>query len=206
MGSTGTAADGASIGVSGVLRKFALQQFMAGTTDTNTATGWGFSVDALIPVIPGSMENRGNSLTLTGSFVRGEGIADLYTGLSGGVVLPALAGFNADIDNGLVSYDAMGNLHTIDWQSFIVGVQYYLPPSGKLWISGNFSQIESGTAQDFGPKAGTLQRERWADGNLFWDVTPAVRLGLEFAWFNQLFGDDTEATNYRAQFSAFYLF
>jgi hypothetical protein len=209
MGSAGTAADGASIGVSGVLRRFDLPQFMAGSTDDNSITGWGFSVDALIPIIPGTMEDRGNALTLTGSFVRGEGIADLYTGLTGGVVFPALGPgmpfTGNNIDNGLVTYDAAGTLHTIDWQSFIVGLQYYLP-GGKLFVAGNFSQIESGTAQDFGPKAGTLQRERWADGNLFWDVTPAVRLGLEYAWFNQLFGDGTEATNHRVQFSALYLF
>jgi hypothetical protein len=203
-GSSDTAADGASIGVSGVIRRFDLPQFVAGATDDTSTTGWGFSVDALIPVVPGKLEDRSGALTLTGSFVRGEGIADLYTGLSGGVVFPVLAGFTADIDNGLVSYDATGELHTIDYQSFIVGLQFYI--GSKAFISANFSQIESGTAQDFGAKNGTLKRERWADGNLFWDVTPAVRLGFEYAWFNQLLGDDTETTNHRFQFSALYIF
>jgi hypothetical protein len=42
--------------------------------------------------------------------------------------------------------------------------------------------------------------------NLFWDITPAVRVGAEYSFFYQQYNDDVEATNHRFQFSAFYLF
>jgi hypothetical protein len=41
---------------------------------------------------------------------------------------------------------------------------------------------------------------------LFTDLTPAVRLGISFDWFNQTYVDGVDANNYRVQGSAFYLF
>ena len=43
-------------------------------------------------------------------------------------------------------------------------------------------------------------------GALFFDPTPAFRLGAEFAQTKTTLGDDSSATNNRGQFSAFYLF
>ena len=46
--------------------------------------------DGIIPVIPAAATNWDNALTLTASFVRGQAIADLFTGLTGGVGLTLL--------------------------------------------------------------------------------------------------------------------
>ena len=60
----------------------------------------------------------------------------------------------------------------------------------------------------------------WADGNLFVDVKPALRFGLEYSWFRQRYADadlvaptafftydgKPIADNHRVQLSAFYLF
>ncbi len=51
-----------------------------------------------------------------------------------------------------------------------------------------------------------FKQSRWADGNLFIDLNPALRLGLEVAWFSQKLVDDSTRKNYRMQASAFYLF
>ena len=61
----------------------------------------------------------------------------MYTGLTGGVAFPALADadgrrrpaptYAADIDNGIVTYDSKGGLHGIQWTSYLLGAQYYLP-------------------------------------------------------------------------------
>jgi len=95
--------DGASIGVSTTYRKFRVIQFanndpqrrndITQATAVSEATGLGYSIDALIPIIPvHDLENRTIGLTLTGSFVTGQGIADLYTGgLTGGAVFPLAA-------------------------------------------------------------------------------------------------------------------
>ena len=218
-GSTGTAIDGASVGVSGVVRHFELPDSAAATASAKTKNGSGISVDALIPVIPATPESKGNSLTLTGSFVRGTGIADLYTGLSGGLGAPtppstgsSTATYSANVDSGLVAFDNAGNLHTINWLSYMAGFQYYLPPSGRVWLSGNFSSMKSTNLASFATPATpstaskVFDRSLWADGNLFVDLNKAVRLGAELAWFRQTYGDGVKVHNYRGQFSAFYIF
>ena len=49
-------------------------------------------------------------------------------------------------------------------------------------------------------------RSYWADANLFVDLNPAVRFGLEYAYFWQKYLDQTKGSNTRVQFSAFYIF
>jgi hypothetical protein len=141
-----------------------------------------------------------------------------YTGLNGGVGFPAppnpgmvtpAPAYAADIDNGMVTFDASGHIHTIDWRSFIIGVQYYLPPSGKVWVSANYSAMKSGNATAYVNAAGAAKifdRSYWADANVFCDLTSAVRLGAEYAYFHQTYGDGVAAKNTRLQFSGFYLF
>jgi hypothetical protein len=216
-GSTGTAIDGAAVGVSGIYRHFEVAEFATSQVEAKTKNGSGISVDALVPVIPATPERKGNSLTLTGSFVRGTGIADMYTGLSGGIAFPAVptatgtATYAANIDNGLVAFDAVDkSLHTINWMSWMAGFQYYLPPTGWLWVSGNISGMKSTNIGDFANQYGTAAKvfgkSLWADGNVFVDVNKAVRLGAELAYFKQTYADGHDAHNYRGQFSAFYIF
>ena len=220
-GSAGTSVDGLSLGVSAVGRRFVLPALDQTGNPTSTSgraktKGWGVSFDALLPVIPATMENRANALTLTGSIVTGSGISDYYTGLSGGVSFPAPPNptmatpaptYAADIDNGMVTFDATGKIHTIDWTSWIVGAQYYLPPSGSVFVSVNYSGMHSGNAADYTTKKGSVfDKSYWMDVNLFADVTSAVRLGAEYAYFHQTYADNTTAKNTRLQFSGFYLF
>ncbi|HEY3254657.1 MAG TPA: hypothetical protein VGJ91_11940 [Polyangiaceae bacterium] len=214
-GATGNSVDPLGIGVSGTFRHFRVNEFAAAPAAVHKKDGWGVSVDALIPVIPATKENHDNALTLTGSFVTGAGINDQYTGLTGGIGFPALpppaAGgtaptYTANIDSGLVTYDAAGELHAIKWQSFIIGAQYYLP-FGGLSISGNVSHMHSSNIKDYvASTANVFNDSTWYDGNLFWDVNGAARFGLEYARFNQKYVDGTKAHNDRVQLSAFYVF
>ncbi len=228
-GSSGTIALPASIGVSGIARQFRVDAYApAPTQGSNNATGWGVSIDALIPIIPAtSADDRGNKLTLTGSLVTGTGIADLITA-NGGAVFPTLPNstqanpapvYDADIDNGLVTFDQSGVLHTIDWTAFRVGLQYYLPPSGRLIFSANYTQAKSGNMSKLYP-AGDAQLElithiadtlRFADVNLFWDATPAVRFGVSGAYTqSDYIRTSSEPTqnphNIRGMFMALYQF
>lgn len=222
-GATGTSVDALAIGVSGVARHFSVPEFTASPKDNIMKNGWGLSFDAFVPVIPATMESRANALTLTGSFVTGTGISDLYTGLTGGLTLPTLAPnptnitppptYTSGLDNGLATFDANGNLHTIDWQSYIVGIQYYLPPSGKVWLSANYSHMSSDNAKDYvggtsplTPATKVFTKSNWVDGNVFWDALPSVRFGLEYAFFQQKYADGNDAKNHRVQFSGFYIF
>ena len=212
-GGAGTSADPLGIGISGVGRRFALPEHIAAPVGRVGKSGWGVSVDAMLPIIQASMEDRRNALTFTGSFVTGSGIADLYTGMvnGGAPVYPAPptgAAVIAPVDAGLVAFDSSNELHTLDVMSYIVGLQYYLPPSGRVWVSANYSHVKWGNIDQFFPPspAGIFTDSDWVDGNLFWDVTPAVRFGGEYSYFQQTRGDGQKPKNHRFQVSAWFIF
>lgn len=208
ISATQTAVVPAGLGISGALRYFALPEFTSAPRNSQSTYGWGVSIDALLPIVP-AKERRAYALTFTGSYVRGSGIADYYVMLSGGVsnpLLPAGTTFNSDIDNGLALYDRNGQLATVDWQSFMLGLQFYLPPSGRVWLAANYSQMDSDNTPDLGSATQAFNQLRWADANLFWDATSAVRFGLEYSFFQQSYADGTVAQNHRGWFSALLIF
>lgn len=218
-GSTGSALDSAMIAVSVVGRRLAVDEFSATPHSQVVRNGYGISADALFPLIPASKDHHGNALTVQGSYVNGAGIADLYTGLSGGTGNPALPNpamatpaptYTPNIDNGIVLFheDADGtfSLHPIQWTSYLAGFQYYLPPSGKVWIAGNYSHLESENAHLYGAPNKVFDKQDWFDGNLFVDATANARFGVEFSRTQQTYVDGTEADDNRVQLSAFLLF
>ena len=217
-GATGTSIDSAGIGISGVYRHFRVAEFASPSINNVPKDGGGLSLDAILPIAPATAEHKENALTLTGSFVTGTGIADLFTGLTGGIALPALPNptmaspaptYTSNIDPGLVIFTGAGTLHTIDWQAVLVGLQYYLPPSGNVWISANYSHLGSRNIDKYaiGSMAAKVYKSSdWADANLFVDVNKAIRVGAELAWFHQRFVDDSTARNWRGQISGFYIF
>lgn len=47
------------------------------------------------------------------------------------------------LPSGSITQDLNGKLDTIDWRGFMIGLQYYLPPKGRIELAGNFTQGES---------------------------------------------------------------
>ena len=161
-----------SIGISGITRQFKVDAFAPPPTQrSNSVSGWGVSIDALIPVIPAVDANdRRNRLTLTGSFVTGSGIADLLT-TGGGAQFPTLPNsmqqspppqYTPDVDNGLVTFDQQtAILHTINWRAFKVGLQYYLPPlNGRLIFAANYTYSHSDNMAELF-RAGARRSSSW---------------------------------------------
>jgi len=233
----------ASIAVTGDLRGFAVANYPTGgtlaapslkSTYDVAKTGGGVAVDAFLPVIPGSAEHMGNSLSLLGEFVYGQGIGDLYSGLTSGLGMPALVpvpagspagtasttAYNPQIDPGLVTVDGKGNVTVIQWQTIRAGLQYTLPGlDGKMWISGNYANVTSPNAPSLitttaatatakaTTNAATIRNSlNWFDVNVMGDLTPAVRLGVEYAYSADKYVDGQTGTNHRVQGSAFYIF
>jgi hypothetical protein len=193
-----------AIGVSGVWRRFAVAEFLGNPGDPKIAYGWGLAANAFLPVIPArSAAKKGNALSLTGEFSTGTGISDLYTGLTGGALFPLLPDpsgglvppplYRPNIDSGIVTYDADGNLKTIDWRAFVVGLQYYLPiDEGRVWVSATYSHLMSSNILSLTPEAsrgGIFIQQDYVDANLFATVTPAVQMGVSYQMTQQTFGD-----------------
>jgi len=210
--------------VSGVGRQYKVDAFTPPPTQkANQATAWGVSIDALVPVIPANdAGDRGNSLTLTGSFVTGTGIGDLINS-NGGAEFPVLPNpaqtnpapeYEANIDRGLVSFDNRGVLHTIDWQAIKVGIQYYLPGSGRVFITANYSRAHSKNMRNLFPRGGAeiellgyvADETMSGDASLYWDATPAVRFGVTGAYTKVRYLDGNEPHNLRGMALAQYAF
>jgi hypothetical protein len=245
-GSGGTVALPAAIGVSGLMRSFRVDPYAPLPDPPIPATGWAVAANILIPVIPArDSTDRGNTLTITGEFVTGTGDADQYTGMTAGATMPnvyqlppdtpqnaagmatpqpsgsgaaPLVGtpYTPDVDPGLVAFDTRGVLHTINWQTFIVGLQYYLPPNGRVFITGNYSRATSSniaglfhpdsTTQPWVNAGGVFQSSWYVDGNLFVDVTPSARFGLSYQRVTQGMADGTTAYNNRYELTCLYFF
>lgn len=213
-----------ALGVSGVVRQYKVDAFTPPPTQTsNSVTAWGLSIDALLPILAASSDDdRGNRLTLTGSFVTGTGIGDLIS-TTGGATFPTLPNpaqanpppeYTGNIDPGLVSFDTQGVLYTIDWQAFRVGLVYYLPPSGRVFVSANYTQAYSKNLRDLFPQGGAeielltrvADRSRYADLNLFFDLTSRVRLGVAGSYAKVEYIDGDEPDNYRARAQGMFFF
>jgi hypothetical protein len=223
-GNVGTKVEPAFLGVSGIVRQLNVNAFTPPPArNSNSATGWGLAVDAFLPVIPAASDSdRSNRLTLTGSFVTGTGIADLITS-GGNAQFPKLPNprqdtpppvYQPNIVQGLATFDADGVLHTINWMAFRVGLQYYLPPTGRLVFSANFTQSHSDNMSKLYPKGGaeiellntTVRTSRYADVNLFWDATPSLRLGLSGQYTQVEYLDNIKPRNFRGMAQSVYVF
>jgi hypothetical protein len=141
----------------------------------------------------------------------------LYTpGTLGGAGFPALPNPGAvtpaptwpqDIDNGLVTYDLAGVLHTIQWKTYMVGGQYYLPPSGRVWLAASYGHAESADVAHY-----DLAPEKVVTKYVFWNVvtfvnvTGPMNVAGEFARVKQTYGDGKVATNDRFIMTVYYTF
>jgi hypothetical protein len=213
-----------SLGVSGVVRQFDVDAFTPPPTQSsNKVVGWGLSIDALLPIIPADDEyDRGNRLTLAGSFITGTGVGDLMR-LDGGAKFPPLPNparaspppeFDPNIDEGIVTFDRLGVLQTIDWQAFRIGAQYYLPPSGRVRLAVEYIQAHSKNMSELYPLGGeeiellthVADRVRYVEGNIFWDVTPELRLGVAGIYTQVEYLDGEDPHNIRSKLTGKYFF
>jgi hypothetical protein len=198
-----------SLGLSGIYRFFETPLFRAEPGSAHTkAHGYGAAAQLLVPLIPAkTLERKGNSLTLTGEFSIGTGIADMYTFMEGGSRFPLLPDprnvppaiqWPANVDPGLVTFDRNLQLKTINWAAFVAGAQYYLPiDNGRVWLCGLYSRIWSNNIKDLTPSpswGGIFTKMEYFDANLAIDITPAIVLGLSFQSVRQQFGDESPDT------------
>jgi hypothetical protein len=225
----GVAAQGASparvqpvaIGVSGVYRRFRVPAFTASVANPNEQDGWGAAVNVFLPLIPASSaDDLGNTLSATGEASMGTGVANFYTGLTGGVLFPVLPNpamtlpvpvYTPNIDPGLVTYDAAAQLRTVNWRALVVGLQYRFPfDRGRLLgLSAVGSRLESSNVVELTPVQGrpaVFSKAEYVDGNLFLSPTHDTQVGASVQIQRQTFGDGVYNINIRGQLAVFYFF
>ncbi len=169
-GATATRIMPASIAVTGDYRDFRVPEFAAFPKQSVELATGAVAVDAFLPLVPATQKHRGNALSVSGEFVYGGGISDMYTGLTGGIGFPSLVNttgqnpppaYPQNVDNGMVVLDncprdyapgatSCHDLHAIVWQTFNVGLQYYFPGvNGAIWLSANYAHTESPNIDQF---------------------------------------------------------
>ena len=90
-----------------------------------------------------------------------------------------------------------------------MGAQYYLPPSGRLFVSGNYAEARlSNVAKwaDVGQLPYIFTRTRYFDANLFWDVTSLLRVAVSYQYLKQTFATGDSAHNTRTELSLYFWF
>jgi hypothetical protein len=231
-GAGGTGVQPLSVAVTGNAREITVPELSLEPKDTVSRGMESIAVDGFIPIIPARNGRQDNALSIHGEFVSGNGISDLYTSLTGGVTYPAVPNttainpaptYPADTDNGLVGFDRLGNLHAINWTSYLFGLQYYLPVgNGRVFIVANYSHMQSANIADFtqdyhgvsaNPNAldftsATNVRKSidFVDGSLFVDAARGVRIGVEYARYFDHYVDGTLAKDIRVQGAGMFLF
>jgi hypothetical protein len=192
-----------AIGVSGIWRRFAVAEFLPVPGEPKIAFGYGLAANAFVPIIrPRSRIDRRNALAVNAEVTIGTGLGDLYTGLTGGALFPTLPNpgglmpppiYRQNIESGIVTFDADGNLKTINWRALVIGLQYYLPfADGRIWVSGNYSQLKSTNIVSLTPensRGGVFYWQDYFDANAYAAVTPAVQIGISYQYTHQVFGD-----------------
>jgi hypothetical protein len=211
----------ASLGVSGVYRRFRVPAFTATVANPNETFGWGAAANLFLPIIAASADGDvGNTLSVTAEATMGTGIANLYTGLTGGVLFPVLPNpamtlpvpvYFPDVDPGLVTYDAAAQLRSVNWRALVVGLQYRTPfdRGRRLGLSAVGSRLESTNAVELTPVQGrpaVISKAEYVDGNLFFSPTPESQVGASVQLLRQTFGDGVYNTNIRGQLAVYYFF
>jgi hypothetical protein len=207
----------AGIGVSGAFRYLKVAEFAAVPTKSKSIRVGGISIDAFVPIIPARLTDKANAWNATANFTTGAGIGDLYApGTPGGAGFPALPNpdgttpaptWPQNIDNGLATYDLSGELHAIKWQTLMVGTQYYLPPSGRIWLAGNYGFAKSSNIASYAlTPAKIVTKYTFWDAVVYVNVVGPATVAAEFARETQTYGDGTTAKNNRLMMSAFYAF
>jgi hypothetical protein len=224
QGATATQVMPASIAVTGDERHVVVPEFLQIPTQSVALDMASIAVDAFVPILASKTEKE-HSLSISGEFVYGNGSNTLYTGLTGGMGFPTIANmanlnpaapWPQNIDNGIVVYDLGSatqspSLHPIQWTTVLANLQYYLPKvAGRIWISGNYAHIQSANTNgyvsppgftpnpqvtSYVPAEQVRRAEDFWDVNLFGQVTPAFRVGAEFAEFLDHYVDGTTPSN-----------
>ena len=210
------------IGVSGLFREFRLNEFTALTpTQYVHERGWGVAAQAMIPIIPATLDDQRNALSLTFEFNMTSGASDFYTNLTGGDTTPGItdgAGntvpYAANLDPGIVDWsNAYGAFVPIKWQGLLLGLQYHLPiDAGKIWVSALYAQLSSSNISEVALKPyNAYKKSTYFDVSAFIAVAASTQIGVMYQTMKDTYVDDSDvslksARNHRVHVAFLFFF
>ncbi len=206
----------ASISVTGDLRGFRIAEFSSAPKEARFRTGGGIAVNAFLPIIGATKASHDNALSISGEFVTGKGISDMYTALGGAGTVnaplpPAMPGgpaltYAPNFDAGLAAYDATGHLELIQWTSYMIGAEFYPGGvGGRLGLFANYGHMQSSNTDKFAG-ANTRESEDFLGVGLFFDPTKQTRIGIDYGLYSDHYVDGSDATNHSGLMSAWLFF
>lgn len=188
-----------------------------------------YSIDLLLPILPIRHHEPGNNLTLAAEYTYGQGDAWLfpnltfglgsYAGTAGPTGIPV--GGLIPPGNGVLTDNGFAPL---DLETFYLNLQYYFPDEAKTWISVGFAADVGTNLQSLANSIGPTKLGGAVSSNgLFkylapWtrntftffdvdhDLTPAVRVAMEYGIYNTLYSTGINASDQRIMMSWFYFF
>lgn len=210
----------AQIGVSGIYRKFKVNDpnsAVLATPDYLTSKGWGAAGNLFLPIIPATGEDLSNALTFVAEASYGEGIADMYNGLSAGVRFPTppipmgmtvAPAFTANIDPNILTLNN-GELVPIKWLGVWGNIHYHFPFGGgkkmrmsvlgSLMQSSNIVDAHSWVTNQMTLLPTLWKKKIYGDANLYYMLTPAVQISASYQVAQQTWADDEKSTNHRIE-------
>jgi hypothetical protein len=177
---------------------------------------WGSAVaaDVLLPVLPVADGTDGPSIVLTGEWTAGAGDTDAFNGGGFGgnntTVVNTAAPYT-NLDPGVAGFVG-GNFSLIQIQSLTAQIQIALPKSIGTIVTAGYGEIFTPNGIPLGD---TYNDDRTMFLNVMQDLTPAIRVGLEYATYDTHYGNpfgqsgqypQWDAVDNRVQMSSWYRF
>jgi hypothetical protein len=91
----------------------------------------------------------------------------------------------------------------------MLGLQYYVPPDGRITLGVNYTQGDADNITDglTGGALGTVMKQsQFFEAVVLGDITPAVRAGVAWQRTAQTLGDDMKTKNNRLELSVYFFF
>ena len=206
-----------SIAISGTLRDFAIPSSDGVNGDNTHYAGSAIAVDAMVPILASADGvDVSNTLSLLGEFTSGIGYGDQLVGWTGNTSNPLntsanVPSKNVNLDGGIGDYDHSATFHLIHLQTFNLQAQYHLPEFTTTWISVGYSRLFSNNigdvafnGQSTSSGAFAYNRNQLAFVNVAHDVTPEIRVGLEYDHIKTDYDAISTSASNNRYFGAFY--
>lgn len=203
-----------SLALSATLRKFATGSTLSTDKNFEKASGEGFAINTMIPVLAATSDSSKGTLTWTVEYSRGTGYGGSFSGWSGN--LPQFpyssqppSQQNTYLGKGFGGYDSDGSFHLFRLQSWSSQLQYHWPLEVTLVTTLGASELSASNVAGLGPVPGgftAYDQVTMQFINFMHDFKPHIRGAIEYARFTTEYVDQSKLTSDRYQANLFYRF